>query len=40
MKDLGYEDVVTYVNIGLDKDYYTDVNDISNPDDLLVLCNK
>lgn len=38
--DLSYEDIVTYVNIGLDTDYYTDINEITNPDDLLVLCNK
>lgn len=32
--------VITYVNIGLNRDFYTDVKVIENPDDLLVLVNK
>ena len=37
---LGYQDVVTYVNIGLDHEYYTDMQDIDDMDNLLVLVNK
>lgn len=39
-KKLNYEDVVTYVNIGLDYSYYSNVIKIDNQDDLLVLVNK
>lgn len=39
-KDLTYENLITYVNIGLDKNYYTDVNKISNLDDLQIIVNK
>lgn len=31
---------VGYVNIGLDREFYTGVEEIAAPDDLLVLCNK
>lgn len=31
---------VTYVNIGLDNDYYTNVSKITNQEDILVLVNK
>ena len=34
------KDVVTYVNIKLDKDFYTDTIEVDNPDSLLVLVNK
>lgn len=34
------KDVVTYVNINLDKKFYTDTIEVSNPDSLLVLVNK
>ncbi len=37
-KDL--ETSITYVNIGLDNDYYTNVINIDNQDDLAVLVNK
>lgn len=37
---LFYKNIVTYVNIGLDTDFYTNIVDIKNSDDLLVLCNK
>ena len=37
-KDL--ETSITYVNIGLDTDYYTNVINIDNQDDLAVLVNK
>ena len=42
MNDNNYDadEVVTYVNIGIDKPFYTDVKTISNPDNILVLCNK
>ena len=33
-------DIVTYVNIGLDKEFYTDIIKIDNPDNVLVLVNK
>lgn len=32
--------VVTYVNINLDKEFYTDTTPLSNPDDLAVIINK
>lgn len=35
-----YEKCVTYVNIGLDKPYYTDMNNIKEPDSITVLVNK
>lgn len=38
--ELDYTDVVTYVNIGLDHEYYTDMIKIEKQDDLLVLVNK
>lgn len=34
------ENTITYVNIGLDNKYYTNVTKIENEDDLLVLVNK
>ena len=34
------EDVVTYVNINVDKDFYTNTLEATNPDSLLVLVNK
>ena len=39
-KELSFEDLITYVNIGLDKAYYTNVIDIDNPDDTSVIVNK
>lgn len=38
--NLTYEDIVTYVNIGLDQEYYTNVININNPNDLDVIVNK
>jgi LAS superfamily LD-carboxypeptidase LdcB len=38
--DMDYTDIITYVNIGLDNDYYTNVINIDNQDDLQVLVNK
>ena len=38
--NLNYTDTVTYVNIGLDKDYYTDIVKEENTDDILILVNK
>lgn len=35
-----YKDTVVYVNIGLDNDFYTNVNKALNVDDVLVLVNK
>ena len=34
------QQVVSYVNIGLDRPFYTEVETIDDPDHLLVLCNK
>lgn len=34
------ERCITYVNIGLDKEYYTDYKTVNNPDNILVLVNK
>lgn len=39
-QELSAEDVVTYVNIGLDTAYYSNTKVIEKPDDMLVLCNK
>jgi D-alanyl-D-alanine carboxypeptidase len=38
--DMPALDAITYVNIGLDNDYYTNVTDIVNPSSPLVICNK
>lgn len=38
--DYTLEDIVTYVNIGLDNPFYSNTKVIQNPDDILVLCNK
>jgi len=38
--NLDNETIITYVNIGLDKEYYTSVNKIKKQDDVLVLVNK
>ncbi len=37
---LAAQQVVSYVNIGLDRPFYTEVETIADPDNLLVLCNK
>ena len=37
---ISYEDAVTRVNIKLDLEVYTDTEEVSNPDSLLVLVNK
>lgn len=37
---LDIETTLTYVNIGLDNNYYTNVSNIENQDDFLVLVNK
>ncbi len=38
--NLSYEDIITYVNIGLDKEYYTGVINIEDPTDISVIVNK
>ena len=38
--NLDYEDLITYVNIGLDNKYYTNVININNPSDTTVIVNK
>ena len=38
--DMDYTDIITYVNIGLDNEYYTKVIDVDKQDDILVLVNK
>ena len=38
--DMDYTDIITYVNIGLDNEYYTNVIDVDKQDDILVLVNK
>lgn len=35
-----YEQVVMEVNIGIDKGFFTDAAEVTNPDDILVLVNK
>lgn len=37
---LSTEDVITRVNIGLHTPFYSNVKTITNPDNMLVLCNK
>ncbi len=39
-KELGIEDIITYVNIGLDNKYYTNVIKIENQDTTDVIVNK
>ena len=39
-KDIEYTDLITYVNAYLDYDYYTNIVEVENPDDILVLTNK
>ena len=34
------EEIVTYVNLGLNRNFYTGIEQIKNPDSLLVLSNK
>lgn len=34
------DEIITYVNIGLDKDFYTDIVDTDLSDGYLILCNK
>lgn len=38
--DMDYTDIITYVNIGLDNEHYTNVIDVDKQDDILVLVNK
>jgi len=38
--DYTLENIVTYVNIGLDNPFYSNTKVIQNPEDMLVLCNK
>ena len=38
--DMDYTDIITYVNIGLDNEYYSNVIDVDKQDDILVLVNK
>lgn len=35
-----YEEIVMRVNMNLDYDFYENITEIENPDDVLVLCNK
>lgn len=39
-ENLDVETILTHVNIGLDKEYYTDVIDIENEENIQVLVNK
>lgn len=38
--NLTYEDIVTYVNVDLDKNYYDDAKEITDTNNLLILVNK
>ena len=38
--NLDAQTVVTYVNIGLNRPFYTDIQTIANPDSIMVFCNK
>jgi D-alanyl-D-alanine carboxypeptidase len=39
-EDCSWEDIITYVNIGLDRPFYSGVHKIMDPDSLTVLVNK
>lgn len=39
-KEYSYQTIVTYVNIGLDKSYYTDIKEITDPQSISTLVNK
>lgn len=39
-RDYSWVDVITYVNIGLNKNFYDEINRITDPDSLMVLVNK
>ncbi|MFV0274855.1 MAG: D-alanyl-D-alanine carboxypeptidase family protein [Bacilli bacterium] len=39
-KDIDLDTAITLVNIGIDKEFYTNINKIKNPSNLLVLVNK
>ena len=39
-EELDYETILTYVNIGLDNEYYTNVIEISDQEDLEIIVNK
>ena len=34
------DQIITYVNIGLDKEFYTDIEDTNMDDGILLICNK
>ena len=38
--DYSDDTIITYVNIGLDRDFYTNMEDTNMEDGILVLCNK
>lgn len=38
--DYSDDKIITYVNIGLDRDYYTDIENTDMSDGILVICNK
>ena len=38
--DYSDDTIITYVNIGLDRDFYTNMEDADMSDGILVLCNK
>lgn len=38
--DYDTKDIVMYVEIGLDKEFYTEINEVDNYDNILVLVNK
>lgn len=39
-QDLEYNDIITKVNLNLDKEFYSEYVDIKNPDEITVLVNK
>ena len=38
--DYSDDTIITYVNIGLDREFYTNMEDVDMSDGILVLCNK
>lgn len=39
-QDISWENIITYVNIGLDNSYYTNITPITEPNSITVLANK
>ena len=38
--EMPLNEIIIIVNMNLDKEFYTNITEVSNPEDLLVICNK